>query len=126
MDAAIADDGGFNEEIRHVLRLNGNVNDSGARGEVEEPPVEQNALADLIGEKDAGVVFGDVDEEMRGVTEFVGPFVGDEFEVVEAIDAAIEFRAIDPEDGVALDFFFGGVAGDEGDAILAFARERVT
>jgi len=41
---------------------------------------------------------------VRGVAELVGAFVGDDFEVVETIDPAIELWPIDPKDGIPLHF----------------------
>ena len=102
VDAAVAHERRLHEEIGHVLRLDGQVNHRRPRGGVNEAPMSRDALADLVGEKNARVVLRHIEEQVRRVAELVSALVGDDFQVVEAIDPAVELRSVDPEDRVAL------------------------
>src|SRR6266571_3053868 len=108
-----------------MFRLDSQVNHSCARGHIDEPPIEQNPLANLVSEQDARIALGDIKEQVSSVADFITAFVGDDFEVVKAVNPAVELRTVDPEHCVALDLFLGGIAGEERNAILAFSRNRV-
>src|SRR5690242_8056241 len=82
-------------------------------------------MTNLVGEQDARVALGDVEEQVSGVADLVGAFIGDKFEVVEAINPAIELRSVHPKHGIALDLFAGRIAGEKRNAILAFGGNWV-
>src|SRR5438105_4021349 len=109
-----------------MLLLNRQVYHHATRRHIEEAPVEEHALADLIGKKHPRIVFGRIDQQMGGITDLVAAFIGDNFEIIEPIDSAIKLRPVDPEDGIALDLLSGGIAGYEGDAVLALLWNRIT
>jgi len=105
VDAAIADERGLHEEIRHVPGLDRNVDDHRTRRNIEEAPAQEDPVADVVAEDHARVVFRDIDQQVGGLADLVGPFISDDLQIVEAVNASIEFRAGNPEDRIALHLF---------------------
>ena len=82
-------------------------------------PGEQGSVVDLVREEDVRVRALCVDQEVGDLTRLVGPLVGDDLEVVEAVEAPVEVAAADPDQSEALHDAPPRVGRFEGDLELA-------
>src|SRR5215472_14288289 len=105
MKTAIADESRLHKEIGNVLRLDRKVDDDRTRRHVDETPVEQHSLADLVGEQHPRIVLSDIQQQVSRVADLIRPFISNDFEVVEPVHTSIELWSIDPKHRVALNFF---------------------
>ena len=125
-DPSVANERRLGEEVRLTAFVYRDVDDRGAIRQVDEAVAPQQAVDYIVAEDHVCVGFRGVDHQVSGFARLVGAFVGDDLDLVEAMNAAVEFRAHDPHQGVALHLLAPGVLGHERDAILPGADRRET
>ena len=121
----VADQRRLDEEVRYVLGLDRHVDHRRTRRDVDETVVEQRAAADVVAEEDSRVVLCYIHEQVGRLANLVRPLVGDDLQVVEAIDAPVEFRTGGPEYRVAEYFLAPRILRLESDAELPLAGDRI-
>ncbi len=103
MDAQVGDGGRLDEEVGLVAFVDGHVHNGVAGRQVEQAVADEGAVVHLVGEQDVAARPAAVDHQVAGLPRAVGALVGDELQIVEAVEPPVEVAPADPDQSVALD-----------------------
>ncbi len=104
MHVCHADGGCFDEEVGTVFVFNRDVDDDGLAGDVDELPLLEVSVGRIGAQQDIAVSLFGVDHHVGGLARLIRSLIGDEFQIVKAMQLAIEAIACDPDETKAFDF----------------------